>query len=126
MTTDDFRQAMAHARVVVVPLQPNLLHLGGQQTYLNAMAMGKPVIVGDNRGAPDYLTDGVTGLIIPPADPAALQAALIRLLSDDAFRQALGRQAAAAITDRDYSTEGCMRKVTELAESLTPGTGSPV
>jgi rhamnosyl/mannosyltransferase len=37
--------------------------------------------------------DGVTGLVVPPADAAALRAALERLLADDELRERLGGQA---------------------------------
>ncbi len=118
MTTDEFRQAMASARVVVVSMQGGLLHLGGQQTYLNAMAMGKAVIVGEDRGAPDYIVDGVSGLIVPPGDVRRLEEALRKVLDDDGFREALGKGALRAILERDYSTEGCMRRVVEVGETL--------
>jgi glycosyltransferase involved in cell wall biosynthesis len=117
---EDFRQAMAGARVVVVPMQAGLLHAGGQQTYLNAMAMGKPVIVCDERGAPDYVTDGVTGVICPAGDAAALRRALERLLADAALREALGRRAAAEVEARDLTTEGCMRRVVGVIDDRRP------
>ncbi len=121
LTPSEFRQAMARARIVVVPLAPGLLHAGGQQTYLNAMALGKPVVVADARGAPDYVTDGVTGLIVPAGDARALAEALERLLSDGALRAALGGRAAAEVTRRDLSTEGCMRRIVTLCEGLLSG-----
>jgi len=49
----DFRKWMAGSRMVVIPMEKGHLHSGGQQTYLNAMAMGKPVVVADDCGAKD-------------------------------------------------------------------------
>jgi glycosyltransferase involved in cell wall biosynthesis len=115
MGAAEFRRVMAGARVVVVPMKRGLLHLGGQQTYLNAMAMGKPVVVCEERGAPDYLDDGVTGLIVPAGCVSRLRAALTRLLGDAGLREAMGRGAAAAVQERNLSTEGCMRRIVALA-----------
>jgi glycosyltransferase involved in cell wall biosynthesis len=44
-----------------------------------ALACGTPVIATTNTGGPDVIEDGVNGFIVPPADSAALQAALTRL-----------------------------------------------
>lgn len=60
---------------------------------LEAMAAGKPIVatsVGENI---HVLVDGGSGLIVPPADPAALAEALGKLLSDSALRQRLGSEA---------------------------------
>jgi glycosyltransferase involved in cell wall biosynthesis len=39
------------------------------------------------------VSDGETGLTVPPRDPQALAAAMTRLLDDEAMRVRLGRQA---------------------------------
>lgn len=71
-----FVELMRRASVVVVPLQPGAERSAGQQTYLNAMAMGKAVVVTDGPGARDYIRDGETGIIVPPGDSGALSAAI--------------------------------------------------
>jgi glycosyltransferase involved in cell wall biosynthesis len=71
-----FVELLRHAAVVVVPFPAVAERSAGQQTYLNAMALGKPVIVTDSTGVRDYVEDGRTGLIVPPADPGALAAAI--------------------------------------------------
>jgi hypothetical protein len=75
-----FLELMRHAATVVVPLRDGIERSAGQQTYLNAMALGKVVIVTDSPGARDYIEDGVTGIIVPPGDADALAAALARVL----------------------------------------------
>src|SRR5208337_3861134 len=55
VSPSEFRQLMARSRLVVVPMQATLLHAGGQQTVLNAMKMGKPVILTDPEGGADYI-----------------------------------------------------------------------
>ena len=56
-----------------------------------AMAYGRPVVASAVGGLVDAVEDGVTGLLVPPRDPAALRAALERLLGDSELRDRLGR-----------------------------------
>src|SRR5262249_1768928 len=67
-----FRQAMAAARMVIVPMQKDLLHSGGQQTCLNALYLGKPTIAVGRRWAVDFITDGLDGLIVDYEDVTGL------------------------------------------------------
>lgn len=49
---------------------------------MEAMALGKPMIVTDMGGMPDLVADGRTGFIVPPDDPIALADAMNTLLVD--------------------------------------------
>jgi colanic acid/amylovoran biosynthesis glycosyltransferase len=51
-----------------------------------ALALGTPVVSTDVTGIPEVVRDGETGLRVPQHDPAALAAALERLLRDAALR----------------------------------------
>ena len=62
----EFVELTRSASVVAVPLKTDTERSAGQQTYLNAMAMGKLVVVTDAPGVRDYVEDGQTGLIVPP------------------------------------------------------------
>ena len=62
---------------------------------LEAMASGVPVVATAVGGHLDSVVDGVTGLLVPPREPAALAAALRSLLADPARRRALGEAGAA-------------------------------
>ena len=58
-----------------------------------AMAYGKAIVTTGVGGLADAIDDGVTGLVVPPGDVAALRAALERLLADAGLRDRLGRAA---------------------------------
>lgn len=64
------------------------------------MAAGLPVVASDIGQIPTVVRDGVTGLLVPPGDAAALVAALARLRRDPALRARLGRAAHAAVLRR--------------------------
>jgi glycosyltransferase involved in cell wall biosynthesis len=100
LAPDDYARQARAARVVVVPLQAATGRSGGQQTYLNAMLQAKPVVVTDAPGVRDHVVDGVTGLIVPPADVAALANAVNRLLDDAELASRLGAAAREAVLAR--------------------------
>lgn len=68
-----YDELFREASVVVVPLERRSDRSAGQQTYLNAMVLGKPVVVTDALGVRDYVEHGETGFLVPPGDPAALR-----------------------------------------------------
>jgi D-inositol-3-phosphate glycosyltransferase len=59
---------------------------------LEAMACGVPVVATAVGGQIDSVVHGVTGVHVPPRDPAVLATALRDLLADGARREALGRE----------------------------------
>jgi glycosyltransferase involved in cell wall biosynthesis len=86
------RQLYADAAVVVMPLV-DVDFQAGVTTILEAMSMAKPVVCTRTAGQTDVIVDGVTGVYVAPGDPAALRAAITRLLDDPSTGDALGRAA---------------------------------
>ena len=72
----DFFYEMARSSIVALPLLPIDGRSAGQQTYLNALALGKPLVITDVIGVRDHLEHGRHALIVPPRDPAALREAI--------------------------------------------------
>jgi phosphatidylinositol alpha-1,6-mannosyltransferase len=60
-------------------------------TYLQAAAQGRPSIGGTGSGSEDAIVDGATGYLVDPLDVDAVADRIIRILSDDALRDRLGR-----------------------------------
>lgn len=72
---------LAYYRLAAVVALPSRIE-GLSQTLLEAMALGLPVVASDAGGNADLVSDGRTGLLVPPLDPAAWAAALTRLLDE--------------------------------------------
>jgi alpha-maltose-1-phosphate synthase len=60
---------------------------------MTAYAFGKPVVATRVGCLPEYVQDGVTGLLAAPADVEDLADALARLLADSASRRRMGEEA---------------------------------
>jgi glycosyltransferase involved in cell wall biosynthesis len=85
---------------------------------LEAMAAGCPVIATDVGGVKEVINDGTNGLVVPPADPAALSEALLRLLKN----KKEGKRFAKAAMERvrsDFSAERMCREYDALFMNLS-------
>lgn len=90
------------------------------RTVTEAQCMGRPVIASDLGGPRETVTEGVTGWRVPPGDPAALAAALSRVLAmPEAEREAIGAAARAAVL-RDLTTEAMQRRTLDVYRELLP------
>jgi len=69
------------------------LHEGLPMILLEAMALGKPVVATRVGGIPELIQDGVTGILVPPADPDSLANACLDLIRKPSIAEELGRRA---------------------------------
>jgi glycosyltransferase involved in cell wall biosynthesis len=92
-------------------------HDGTPNTLLEAMACGCFPIAGDLPSIREWLQDGDNGLLIDPADPQALAAAVVRALEDDGLRQKAAEANRRLIAERaDY--ERRMPEAVDLYERV--------
>ena len=82
---------------LLVSRRYDLLVEGFGISIVEASASGLPVIAGRSGGIPDAVRDGETGFVVDPDDPAAVAAAVIRLLGDAALRRRMGAAGRAAV-----------------------------
>lgn len=79
---DEFIRLMRASAAVVVPMKKGLIRAVGQQTYLNAMMLGKPTIVSNALGVIDHVQDGQTAIVVDGEPESYVQA--IRKVMDPA------------------------------------------
>lgn len=93
---DDVAAVVAAADIALVPSRYEPFGL----VALEAMASGTAVVAAATGGLTDVVDDGVTGILVPPAQPPALARAVAALLSDRQRRDALVRAASQQVDDR--------------------------
>jgi sugar transferase (PEP-CTERM/EpsH1 system associated) len=67
------------------------LNEGISNTILEAMATGLPTVVTSVGGNPELVEDGITGMLVPPCDPAALAPALCAYIKNPNMRTMHGK-----------------------------------
>ena len=93
------RDLYARASVVVVPLVETDFQ-AGITVVLEAMAMGKAVVVTDTSGRSEAVEHGRTGLVVPNGDAAAMKTAVQGLLDRPEERARLGANAREMVVGR--------------------------
>ena len=101
-------------------LFPSLME-GLPSVLLEAMASGMPVITAETCGMPDVVEDGFNGLLVPPADAAAIEEAVLRLAASPELRQSLGQ--AAQLTMARYTWERSALMLEELFRRVIANEG---
>jgi len=89
---------------------------GTPLALFEAMAAGKAIVSTAVDGCREVLEDGVTGLLVPPRDPDALAAALLRALADEALRASLAKRAREA--SAHYDIAACVAQMQDLYDEV--------
>ncbi len=87
-------------------------------SLLDAMAASKAIVATRAGGMPEVVEDGVTGLLVPPRDPAALADAIARLLADAPLRERMGRAGLSRVRERfsvDQMVAGTLAAYADVA-----------
>ena len=95
---------------------------GPSGVLLDAYGFGKPVVASEVGGLPEYVQDGTTGILVPPADERELAAGIIHLLSDDGLRYKMGANARRWIAELKQSVAAQWLAVYKQAMSVRSAT----
>jgi glycosyltransferase involved in cell wall biosynthesis len=95
---------------------------GMPNVLLEALAAERPAVVTCAGGMPEIVTHERTGLLVPPADPGALAAGILRLLAapEEARRFAL---AGRALVEAQFSASAMRTRFIDLYEELVSALG---
>lgn len=89
---------------------PSVSPEGLPLSILEAMACGLPVVSTNLAGVSDVVTEGKTGALVPPGDPAALASALEPLVRSRETRLSMGRAGRLQV-ETLFAIDGMVRKV---------------
>lgn len=105
--------ALAFSDIFVLPSRAE----GLPMAMLECMGAGMPVVATRVGAIPEVIEEGREGLLVPPADAAALATAMDRLAGDAALRQRMGAAARRTCEDH-YGVESAARKLLLLYDAL--------
>jgi glycosyltransferase involved in cell wall biosynthesis len=111
----DVRSLLAHCELLVHPAHSE----GFGLVIVEAMASGKPVVATRSGGPEEIVDEGVSGLLVPAGDPAALAEAIGRVLGDSSLAGSLGR--AAAQSAMLFTSEKAARRMEVVYAQLLEG-----
>ena len=96
-----------------VVVSPSVIPDAFSRVVLEAMAAGRAVVATAVGGTPELIEDGESGLLVPRHDPAALAAAIERLLDDPALAARLGAAARRRVQTR-FAPEASVERLLAL------------
>lgn len=114
----DIPELLSEAAVSVLPS----LSEGLSNSLLESMAAGVPVVATRVGGNPEVIEHGVTGLLVPPRDAAALAAATGRLLEDKELAARFGEAGRRRVAEL-FSVERSVRETEHLYQRLVGANG---
>lgn len=106
LTDSEFAWALRRADIVCLPYTS--IDLSG--VLFSAIALGRPLLLSDVGGFGEFVGQGAE--LVPPANPAALEAKLVSMLRDPALLARLGEQARTAAREL-YAWESIGRQYAE-------------
>ena len=93
---------------------------GSPLALMESMEAELPIVATAVGGVPDLVQEGVTGILVPPGDPAALAAGVSRLLADRDLLRQMG-EAGRARRRSEFTIEAMVRNVEALYYELYEG-----
>src|SRR3989344_7426316 len=95
----DHEQLSGHFESSEIFCRPSLSE-GLGNAFLEAMAMGVPIIGTNVGGIPDFLQDGITGLACKVRNPDDIAKKISRILADEGLRRLLGENGRKLVHER--------------------------
>lgn len=117
LSPQDVSAALDRSTALVLPSWPE----GLGRVVIEAFARGRGVVATGAGGVLDLVTDGVEGLLIPPADTDALVEALQRVFFEPGLAVQLGESARKRYADWDQSAEDFAAQTRALIDATLSG-----
>ena len=112
-SVNDLREHLSSADIFVLPSRSE----GFSNAIVEAMAASLPVVATNVGGNAEAVIDGVTGFIVPSDEPAALSAAITRLISNPSQAQTMGEAGRNLVMEK-FTTKAMMSKISACYQNL--------
>jgi phosphatidylinositol alpha-1,6-mannosyltransferase len=109
LTVEQLKYCYSRCEIFLMPSRQE----GFGLVFLEAMALGKPVIAGSIGGAIEIVKNGVTGFLVVPGDLKMLALRLTQLLQNEALRKQMG-DAGKKRVEENYSFEAYRSKLMRI------------
>ncbi len=115
----DCHKIAQEGRLNVIALQPkDDVTAAGHVTIIEAMHMGRPIIVSDCYRMSDYIIHGETGWLVKPGCVESLKEAITLLWNDEALRTRLGRNAK-AYAQKHFTEDAAAKELERILDDVT-------
>jgi len=118
-TSAEFFPLIVGAQICVFTLKSDSVRSAGQQTYLNALRLGCPVVVNDAAGVRDHLAD-IPGAFITPTNDASAMRTIVSWLLDPANAaevESLSLSGATLVAE-NFSESVYLGRLVDIADAL--------
>jgi L-malate glycosyltransferase len=109
----NLREHLSSSDIFVLPSRSE----GFSNAIVEAMAASLPVVATNVGGNAEAVIDGVSGLIVPSDDPAALSGAIIRLISNPSQAKAMGEAGRNLVMEK-FTTDAMMSRIATCYKNL--------
>jgi len=110
----DMPSYYAASDIVVVPSLIEATSIAA----LEAMSTAKPVVATRVGGLPELIRDGVSGVLVEPADETELADAITRLATDPALRRSIGKAARERVL-REFTWQAIASRTVEVYRKVS-------
>jgi phosphatidylinositol alpha-1,6-mannosyltransferase len=121
LSDDDLAEAYATASLFAMPARhrtgPDAQGEGFGLVYVEAGAMGLPVVAGRGGGADEAVEHGVNGLVVDPTNREAIASAIVQVLTDTELARRLG-EGGRRLAETRFSFETFRAGVVSLIDEL--------
>src|SRR5262249_43671288 len=111
---DNMPGVLSAAHIVALP---TFYREGLPKILLEAASCGRPIVATDMPGCREVVRHEQNGLLVPPQDPAALAAAIARLVRDSGLRRSLGA-CGRGMAEREFSEARIVGQTIAVYEEL--------
>jgi glycosyltransferase involved in cell wall biosynthesis len=129
----EFAGAMSHESVISemkkadALVAPSVIARNGDRDGMpnviaEAMALGLPVVASNLSGIPEFVHDGLTGLLVPPGDANGIADAVEKIANDGDLRMKIVRNARSLVED-EFDVETNVSALLQLFEGEVIGAG---